>query len=163
MATPVIKLQPIRMGSLISSEPTVAGQKYVPPNMRTDTGPIKVDLGVNNFPCLGAAPRKSLWGKSLPVTAAPVSTAAVVTEAPVATATLAEPKHTLKNMIEEQIRQAQLEEEERQKPKEEDPLKMTREELLADGWVILPLSSAHEARLRLNTIVSPAYVDSSEI
>jgi hypothetical protein len=66
-------------------------------------------------------------------------------------------------MIKEQIRQAELEEEERQKPKEDDPLKMTREELIADGWTILPLKSAHEARLRLNTRAAPAYVDSSEI
>jgi hypothetical protein len=66
-------------------------------------------------------------------------------------------------MIKEQIRQAELEEEERQKPKEDDPLKMTREELLASGWAILSLKSAPEVRLRLNTRVAPAYVDSSEI
>ena len=164
MANPVIKLEPIRMGSLVSDASAAGpGQKYVPPNLRTDTGPIKIDLDVHNFPCLGAAPRKTgIWGK---IAVKPVPMASPVpTASPMASPTpkpVDEPN--MKDMIKEQIRQAELEEEERQKPKEEDPLKMTREELLADGWVILPLNSANEARLRLNTRVAEAYVDSSEI
>lgn len=154
MANPVIKLEPIRMGSLVSGSSSAAGQKYLPPNMRTETGPQKIDLSADNFPSLGTTSKKvQPWARrmaslepmpSLEPLASPVDT-------------------TLKDKIKEQIRQAELEEEERQKPREEDPLKMTREELIADGWTILSLKSAHEARMRLNTRASPAYVDSSEI
>jgi len=149
MATPVIKLEPIRMGSLVSGSSAVApGQKYLPPNMRTDTGPQKIDLTVDNFPSLGAVTKKAQpWTKPL---SSPLASPAPVDS-------------TLKDKIKEQIRQAELQEEERQKPREEDPLKMTRDELIADGWTILSLKSAHEARIRLNTRAVPAYVDSSEI
>jgi len=130
---------------------------------------MKIDLGVQNFPCLGGAPKKAAaWGKMAAKVATPV-TMAVATPVPapvpmaVAVATPMPMPSTLKDMIKEQIRQAELEEEERQKPREDDPLKMTREELLADGWTILSLKSAPEVRQRLNTRAAPAYVDSSEI
>ena len=153
MAKPVIKLEPIRMGSLVSDSSGVTpGQKYLPPNMRTDTATQKIDLSADNFPSLGAAPKKAQpWAK------------VNVTLEPTPIATHVGIDTTLKDMIKEQIRQAELEEEERQKPREEDPLKMTREELIADGWTILSLKSAPEARIRLNTRAAPAYVDSSEI
>ena len=54
--------------------------------------------------------------------------------------------------FQEQEAARNAEELERQKPREEDPNKMTREELLADGWVILSLKSADEVRLRLNSL-----------
>jgi len=151
MANPVIKLEPIRMGSLMSdSSGAMPNQKYVPPNLRTDTASQKIDLSADNFPSLGAAPKMAQPWATVSVTPECMTTPAVI-------------ETTLKDKIKEQIRQAELEEEERQKPREEDPLKMTREELIADGWTILSLKSAHEARIRLNTIASPAYVDSSEI
>jgi hypothetical protein len=163
MATPVIKLEPVRMGSLLSGSSSTGGvgQKYVPPNLRTETGEIKIDLGIQNFPTLGAAPKKAAaWGKMVTKVSVPMAAAAPV---PVATHAPVDGPTTLKDMIKEQIRQAELEEEERQKPKEEDPYKMTREELIANGWTILSLKSAPEVRLRLNTRAAPAYVDSSEI
>ena len=58
----------------------------------------------------------------------------------------------MNDKIKDIIRQTELEELERQKPREEDPNKTTREELLADGWVILSLKSADEVRLRLNSL-----------
>lgn len=153
MANPTIKLQPIRMGSLISGSSAVgSSQKYLPPNMRTETVPQKIDLTADNFPSLGSVPKRAQsWAKPVVV----ASPASIVSLVPV--------DITLKDKIKEQIRQAELEEEERQKPREEDPLKMTREELIADGWTILSLKSAPEARIRLNTRAVPAYVDSSEI
>jgi hypothetical protein len=151
MANPVIKLEPIRMGSLVSGSSAVAsGQKYLPPNLRTDTVTQKVDLSADNFPSLGMViKKKQPWARA--------SVKPMDSSIPGTIDT------TLKDKIKEQIRQAELEEEERQKPREEDPLKMTREELIADGWTILSLKSASEARIRLNTRVAPAYVDSSEI
>jgi hypothetical protein len=150
MANPVIKLEPIRMGSLVSGSSAAApGQKYLPPNLRTEAVPQKVDLSADNFPSLGTTLKKATpWAK------------ASVTPGASIPATI---DTTLKDKIKEQIRQAELEEEERQKPREDDPLKMTREELIADGWTILSLKSAPEARIRLNTTAAPAYVDSSEI
>jgi hypothetical protein len=151
MANPVIKLEPIRMGSLMSdSSGAMPNHKYVPPNLRTDTVSQKIDLSADNFPSLGAAPKKAQPWATASVTLESMPTPAVI-------------ETTLKDKIKEQIRQAELEEEERQKPREEDPLKMTREELIADGWTILSLKSAPEARIRLNTTDAPAYVDSSEI
>lgn len=158
MASHVIKLEPIRMGSLVSNQTAALarGQKYLPPNMRAETGPIKVDLGVQNFPSLSASPKKaSPWEKMVTKMSSDVNVIAAIPSA------TDEP--TLKDMIKEQIRQAELEEEERQKPKEDNPYKMTREQLLADGWAILPLNSAAEVRMRLNTTTSPAYEDLSEI
>jgi hypothetical protein len=120
--------------------------------MRTETVPQKIDLTADNFPSLGSVPKRAQsWAKPVVV----ASPASIVSLVPV--------DITLKDKIKEQIRQAELEEEERQKPREEDPLKMTREELIADGWTILSLKSAPEARIRLNTRAVPAYVDSSEI
>ena len=136
MATPVIKLEPVRMGSLVAtSSPLAGGKKYLAPNMRTNsTEPVKIDLGVKNFPSLGSAPKKiSGWGKHI-VNIAPV----VEDVIPISTRP---DTNTMKDKIKEQIRQAELEEEERQKPKQEDPEKMTREELLASGWAILSLKS----------------------
>ena len=159
MANPVIKLEPIRMGSLVSDSSTVAsGQKYLPPNLRTETGPQKVDLSADNFPSLGTTSKKvQPWARPM---ALPMASPMASLEPVPAPASI---DITLKDKIKEQIRQAELEEEERQKPREEDPLKMTREELIADGWTILSLKSAPEARMRLNTRASQAYVDSSEI
>lgn len=136
MATPVIKLEPIRMGSLLAPASTSVGQKYVAPSKRNgveDTGPIKVDLGVGNFPTLGSVPKKTAgWGKHVvKVSPEPSPEPSPVTEFEA----LPKPE-TMKDKIKEQIRQAELEE---QKPREEDPYKMTREELVADGWAVLSM------------------------
>jgi hypothetical protein len=154
MATPVIKLEPIRMGSLVgNSLPLAPGQKYLPPGMRSkssDTGPVKVDLGVDNFPTLGSTPKKTGgWGnhviKSSPLASSVPDVAIHAPESPIS--------ENMKDKIKEHIRQAQLEEEERQKPREEDPYKMTREELLMDGWAILSLNKeeVRQVRWRMNT------------
>uniref|UniRef100_A0A6C0AMD9 Uncharacterized protein n=1 Tax=viral metagenome TaxID=1070528 RepID=A0A6C0AMD9_9ZZZZ len=155
MATSVIKLEPIRMGSLISTSQTAAlapGQKYMPPNMRAEPQQVKVDLSVNNFPCLGTTPKvKTAWGKHtiqltqsieppIPVTVDPVSNALT--------------RQNMKEKLKEQLRQAELDDEESQKPREEDPLKMTRAELLSDGWAILSLKSVKEVIERLNTPIT---------
>jgi hypothetical protein len=142
MATPVIKLAPIRMGDLMS---TSSSTSYVPPHLR---GTIVKDeiatVGDDavNFPSLGIAPRKASGWKQA------VHTEPVIAEIPVVQATVP----TMNDKIKDIIRQTELEELERQKPREEDPNKMTREELLADGWVILSLKSADEVRLRLNSL-----------
>lgn len=125
MAMPVIKLEPIRMSNITSSAPIA--QKYISPSLRTDT-PAKVDLGVKNFPSLGQT--TVVWGKQ--------------TDAP-----------KMNDMIKEQIRHAELEEELRQKPKEEDPYKMTRQERLDDGWAILSLKSARDIA-KNSTISQPS-------
>ena len=157
MANPVIKLAPIRMVELTAASGQASA--YLPPHLRTAIVKPEVATVGNdavNFPALGTAPKKPPAWKQVIYKA----------QEPLVQETVAEvvPKEpTMNDKIKDLIHQAALEEEERQKPKEEDPLKMTREELLADGWVILSLKSANEARLRLNTKVAPAYVDSSEI
>ena len=143
MATPVIKLQPIRMGDLMNtSSPSTS---YLPPHLRGATVKDEVaTVGDDaiNFPSLGTAPKKtSAWKEA-------IHTSTVTAEIPVVQATVP----TMNDKIKDIIRQTELEELERQKPREEDPNKMTREELLADGWVILSLKSADEVRLRLNSL-----------
>jgi len=162
MATPVIKLEPVRMGSITNS---TQAQKYLPPNMRgSDTGPVKVDLGVDNFPTLGSAPKRVVWGnhvvKSLAKPLATPKPLAMAAPKPTPVPN-PEPKPDIPNMMEkikEHIRQAELEEEERQKPKEENPYKMTREELLQDGWAVLSLSknAVNESMWRINTPITSA-------
>jgi len=162
MATPVIKLEPIRMGSLLATSSS-AGQKYIAPGRRgavEETGPIKVDLGVDNFPTLGSAPKKvSGWGKHTVKATAPVELSDTVS--------LPEPSKvsdTMRDKIKEQIRQTELEEEERKKPKEDDPYKMTRAELLEGGWAILSLKpeSVREAVWRLNVPFTKAWLTSED-
>ena len=152
MDTPPIKLQPIRMGSLVSSSsPLAPGQKYIPPKMRKDDLPQVVDLGVKHFPTLGSCVKKiNTWGKHVIQTVEEVKIHPISDETFVSTAS---DILTMKDKIKEQIRQAQLQEEERQKPRVEDPEKMTREELLACGWAVLSLKpeSVREAAWRLNT------------
>lgn len=153
MANPVIKLEPMRMGSINSAGTASVdvSQKYLPPNMRGEvaTGPIKVDLSVDNFPTLGSAPKKVVgWGKhvikSSPL-AIPNTTITIESEATL--------PQNMKDKIKEQIRQTELEEEQKQKPREEDPYKMTYNELLEGGWEVLPLNaeSVKQAKWRLNT------------
>lgn len=144
MAAPVIKLEPIRMGDLINTSSSSSG--YVAPHLRVGTTKKEdaiVGNNVTSFPALGTVQQKnvSTWKQ-------------VVHKAPVETPVVTEPSvvRTMNDKIKQIIHQSELEELERQKPREEDPEKMTREELLADGWVFLSLKSANEARLRLNSL-----------
>jgi hypothetical protein len=162
MATPVIKLEPIRMGSLVAtSSPLSPGQKYIAPGKRSgldEAVPIKVNLGVDNFPTLGSVPKKAVgWGKHV-IKTAPVNDAPPATDVEV----LLPP--TMRDKIKEQIRQAELEEEEKQKPREDDPYKMTREELLAGGWAVLSMKPecVMKARLSLNTPFTRAFLTSED-
>jgi hypothetical protein len=125
MATPVIKLEPIRMAEIAS---VGSNQKYVSPSMRKEQ-PAKVDLGGMNFPSLAAPPQVKKVA----------------------------PENNMKDKIKENIRIAELEEEQRQKPREEDPYKMTRKELLDDGWTILSLKSAKD--IAKNFTISPPFGD----
>ena len=166
MATPVIKLEPVRMGSISSPSSTVAAQKYVPPNMRTgstlqaESTPVKIDLGINQFPTLGSAPKKAAsWGKHAIKTALET-----VVETPSAVAEESPSPQNMKDKIKEQIRQAELKEEQKLKPKEEDPYKMTREELIEAGWSILSLKATEvkESVFRLNTLMTTASLTSED-
>lgn len=147
MAAPVIKLEPIRMGDLLKTSSSSSG--YVAPHLRVGTAKkedVIVGNNVTSFPALGSVLQKnvSAWKQ-------------VVHKAPVETPVITEPSvvrtiPTMNDKIKEIIHQSELEVLERQKPREEDPEKMTREELLADGWIFLSLKSVNEARLRLNTL-----------
>lgn len=143
MAAPVIKLEPIRMGDLLK---TTSSTGYIAPHLRVGTAKkeeIIVGNNVNSFPTLETVQQKnvSMWKQ-------------VVHKAPVEPSTepSVEAISTMNDKIKDLMRQSELEELERQKPREEDPEKMTREELLADGWVFLSLKTANEARLRLNSL-----------
>lgn len=162
MANPVIKLAPIRMVELTAASGQASA--YLPPHLRTAVVKPEVATVGNdaiNFPALGTAPKKSPGWKQVIYKAKEPLVKETLVQETITEVVTKEP--TMNDKIKDLIHQAALEEEERQKPKEDDPLKMTREELLADGWVILSLKSANEARLRLNTKVAPAYVDSTEI
>ena len=158
MATPVIKLEPICMGSLIgkapATSPAPASQKYVRPGIRVENAPVALDFGATNFPSLGATPKMvASWQKSC----VKIPSLPNVEEQ---TTSL-----SLKDVVKEQIRQAEIEEERKKKAKEEDPEKMSDEERLADGWASLPLSrqSVNDCKIRLNTpIAFPAYEDYCE-
>lgn len=159
MATPAIKLEPIKMGSLINGATSGAtsggtSAKYLPPNARPASEKVSIDLGVNNFPCLGVIPKKTgSWGKHVVIT----KPRDVVQEEPLEKVRVV----NMSDKIKDQLRQEELLEEEKKKPREEDPLKMTREELLQDGWAILSMSqeSLKGCMGRLNSKDAPAYED----
>lgn len=154
MATPVIKLEPICMGSLIGKAPPApsASQKYVRPGIRLENAPVALDFDATNFPSLGATPKMvANWQKSS--VKLPSLPNAVEEQVSVL---------SIKDVVKEQIRQAEIEEERKKRAKEEDPEKMTDEERIADGWAILPLSkqSVNDCKFRLNTPTAfPAYQD----
>ena len=163
MATPVIKLEPVRMGSLMNSgsSPLAPGQKYLPPNMRgttADTGPVTIDLGANSFPTLGSAPKKAVgWGKHVvKIMPAPPDK--------IPTVPLPDPSKVSENMRDKIKGQIRMEEEQRQKPREENPYKMTREELLADGWAVLSMAGENVKEVigRLNTPLPKASLTSED-
>jgi hypothetical protein len=141
MAAPVIKLEPIRMGDLLK---TTSSSGYVAPHLRVGTAKkeeVIVGNNVTSFPALGTVQQKnvSMWKQVVHKTPE-------VVEAPVIQTS------RMNDKIKEIIHQSELEELKRQKPREEDPEKMTREELLEDGWVFLSLKDANKARLRLNSL-----------
>jgi hypothetical protein len=130
----VIKLEPIRMGDLLKgSDSSICAGKYVPPNRRTgsEVGQVeKIDMGGDNFPALGAVPKKTgSWGKHVIKTEQPPPS--VIT--PVKTGV------SLSDKIKENIRINALEEELRMKIKEDDTSAMTNTQLKARGWNIISL------------------------
>jgi len=144
MAAPVIKLEPIRMGDLLKK---TSSSGYLPPHLRVGSAKEEVAIVGNNatsFPALGTLQEKNMSAWKQVIYKAPVEPS--ITEPPV------EAISTMNDKIKSLIRQSELEELARQKPREEDPEKMTREELLEDGWVFLSLKDANEARLRLNSL-----------
>jgi hypothetical protein len=164
MATDTIKLEPVRMGSLTSaSTSSTIGQKYLAPNKRSadNSGPVAINLGVDNFPTLGSAVKKLIgWGKHV-VKVAPIPSVTATTSSEPPIVAGKETPRNMKDKIKEQILQAELEE---QRPKEENPYRMTREELVADGWAVLSLNAeeVNKVRWRLNmpnSIASLSYED----
>jgi len=125
MAT-FIKLEPMRMGDLLKNTEAPISGKYVPPSRRTASDSVdKIDMGVKNFPSLGAAPKKpGPWGKE-PSTAANTGP-------------------SLSDKIKEKIRLDALEEEEKARVPESDVWKMTAPQLYAAGWNILSLGETRD-------------------
>ena len=122
-----IKLNPIKMTDLKPpTEPLKKG--YVPPNLRGGRAAgtkaeIPKNLDGMNFPDLGIAAPVQ---KTMP---------------------------DFKKVVFDQIEREQLDEIERNRVKETDTSKMTRDELIVDGWAILSLErpAIIEAVYRLNT------------
>ena len=126
MAT-FIKLEPMRMGDLLKNTEAPISGKYVPPSRRNASDSSdKIDMGVKNFPSLGAAPKNAgAWGKepSTPVKTGP----------------------SLSDKIKEKIRLDALEEEEKARVPESDVWKMTAPQLHAAGWNILSLGETKDS------------------
>jgi len=108
---------------------------YIPPNLRSGKTDTKSELPANldgmNFPSLGMA--------------APVQKVIP----------------NFKKTVLEQIEKEHMDEAERNKAKETDVSKMTREQRIADGWAVLSLShqAVKLAGERLNT---PSPIEESE-
>ena len=92
---------------------------YKPPNKRSSKSelPEKLDFSDQNFPSLGQVKLR--------------------------TAT----RENLSEIIKEKIRLEELLEKEKLKEREVDHKKMTREELLADGWAILTLKGLEQFKI----------------
>ena len=150
MATPVIKLEPMRMSELSSGPASAQGQaasKYLPPNLRGPSAQgqeiAKIDMSVDSFPTLGSAPKKVVaWGAH----AAKVTSAAVAT--PVATLEPKPEQVTLSSRIKDKIHQDTLAEIESKKPPPSDIFQMTEAQLVENGWAVLRLSSARDIVMR---------------
>jgi len=136
----IVKLEPIRMCEITSgttSAPQASNpstSKYTAPHLRTGDKAPEITSIVNdekNFPTLGAVGKTSVsvWNK-------PNETPCI-------------PKMNTK--IKEYIEQEKIVELARQKPKEEDFMKMTEEELEDDGWTILSLKYDPQVIHRINT------------
>ena len=92
---------------------------YKPPNKRVTKAelPETLDFSDQNFPSLG--------------------------QVKLTTAT----RENLSEIIKERIRLEEILEKEKLKEREIDHKKMTREELLADGWAILPLKGLEQFKI----------------
>jgi hypothetical protein len=136
----IVKLAPIRMSeikanadtgspakSIITPTPTPMPNtpaRYAPPNRRpAPVTPVVVSLDFNSeaFPSLHESP---------------IAKGSTVTG--------------FKQKILDLIAKEALDEAERNRVIEEDPKKMTKEELLNAGWAILPLGNLKESGLRFN-------------
>jgi len=133
----VVKLDPIRMCEISSATPSASNpstSKYTAPHLRTGDKAPEITSIVNdekNFPTLGAVGKTSVsaWNKSS-------ETSCI---------------QKMNSKIKECIQQEILVELARQKPKEEDYMKMTEEELIDDGWTILSLKYDPQVIHRINT------------
>ena len=163
MATPVIKLEPMRMSELSSASTQVAS-KYLPPNLRGSSVQsqeiAKIDMSVDSFPTLGSAPKKVVaWGASAAkVTSAATSVAtsaatSVATPMPLPEVAPKPEQVTLSSRIKEKIHQDTLAEIESKKPPPTDIFQMTEAQLVENGWAVLRLSSARDILMREDDIV----------
>jgi hypothetical protein len=128
-----IKLAPIRMSEL-SSQPNKVSEKalvkntYTPPNRRNGKveAPVisSIDFNTSAFPSIGTS---------------------VVKQASFG---------GFKQKVLDLIERDKLDEIERNRVREVDYEKMTREEKISAGWVMLPLGNIKEAGLRLNERIS---------
>ena len=123
MAANGITVKPMRLTELPPLKNVVG--KYAPPSKRTKDEPpiIKVDFDDKNFPSLGKNTISSVSPEE-------------------------NPRGILLDKIKERIRLDLLAEEEKAKNPEASYKKMSRAELIADGWAILSLASAKEIMLR---------------
>ena len=119
MAANGITVKPVRLTEL--PPPKKVGGKYAPPSKRSKDEPpvLKVDFDDKNFPSLGTKTISSVSSEE-------------------------SPKGMLLNKIKERIRLDLLAEEEKAKNPDRNHKKMSRAELIADGWAILSLASAKE-------------------
>ena len=128
-----IQLAPMRMGDLLPKAPTSATVDkapkagYVPPHMRSggggtsqipDTTPISAVLVDSEFPTFGSA-----------------------TKAPKVQTAPKAPAINFKKAVDDHLEREKLSEAERNKAPEEDILKMTPEQLEAEGWFSMPLDA----------------------
>ena len=154
MATPVIKLEPMRMSELSSGSTQVAS-KYLPPNLRGSSVQsqeiAKIDMSVDSFPTLGSAPKKLVaWGANAAKAISAATSAATSAAMPMPLAEVApKPEQvTLSSRIKEKIHQDTLAEIESKKPPPSDIFQMTEAQLVENGWAVLRLSSARDIVMR---------------
>ena len=130
-----IQLAPVRMGDLIPSHLAQTTTKlaaatkpkvgYVPPHMRQGTAasdsvmlPEKISLVETDFPTMGSfSPATSKSPKS--------------------------PAINFKKAVDDHLEREKLTEAERLKAPEQDPLKMTKEQLEEEGWIALPMDLSY--------------------
>lgn len=126
-----VALQPVRLADLPAAAPKAQNAgAYVPPSLRKAEEEKKpTTLNVDD-------------ARAFPTFAAPGR------PAPVAAASLTASSLNFKKTIEERIVKDEEEAAALAKPKEEDPLKMTREELIADGWTVLDKPAGNFERRR---------------
>ena len=123
MAANGITVKPMRLTELPPPKKVVG--KYAPPSKRSKDEPpvIKVEFDDKNFPSLGTKAISSVSSEE-------------------------SPRGMLLEKIKERIRLDLLADEEKAKNPEHSYKKMSRAELIADGWSILSLASAKEIMLR---------------